>query len=85
VPGRPATDGDGVRLLYKGRIAGDESVLVVIGITPLRAGETSRNVPVNLTVVREGTGQFFSTQGRDKCALDEVRQEQLDTDAIATG
>jgi hypothetical protein len=78
--GGPRPDGDGVRLLYKGRIAGDESVLVVIGITPLRAGETSRNVPVNLTVVREGTGQFFSTQGRDKCALDEVRQEQLAPD-----
>jgi hypothetical protein len=79
--GGPRPDGDGVRLLYKGRIAGDEAVLIVIGIAPLRAGEAARNVPVNLTVVREGTGEFFATQGRDKCALDEVRQERLAPDA----
>jgi hypothetical protein len=79
--GGPRPDGDGVRLLYKGRIAGDEALLIVIGIAPLRAGESARNVPVNLTVVREGTGEFFATQGRDKCALDEVHQEQLAPDA----
>jgi len=43
------THGDGVRLLYKGRIAGDEPLLIVIGIARLRAGETSHNVPVNIT------------------------------------
>jgi hypothetical protein len=79
--GAPRPDGDGVRLLYRGRIAGDEPVLIVIGIAWLRAGETSRNVPVNITVLREGTGQFFATQGGDKCALDEVRQERLAPDA----
>ncbi len=70
-------DGDGVRLLYKGRVEGEGALLVVLGAGPLRAGESARNVPVNLTVVREGTGQFFATQGNDKCALDEVRQEPL--------
>ena len=79
--GGPRPDGEGVRLLYKGRVAGDEPVLIVIGIGPLRAGESSRNVPVNITVVREGTGEFFATQGPDKCALDEVRQEQLAPDS----
>lgn len=75
--GGPRPGGDGVRLLYKGRIGGDEPLMVVIGIGPLQAGQSSRNVPVNLTLVREGTGQFFATQGNDKCALDDVRQEQL--------
>ena len=79
--GRPRPGGDGIRLLYKGHVATDEPLLVVIGIGPLGAGESSRNVPVNLTLVREGTGQFFATQGDDKCALDDVRQERVDPDA----
>lgn len=69
--------GDGIRLLYKGEDAGAGSLLVVLGAGPLRAGESARNVPVNLTVVREGSGQFFATQGDDKCVFDEVRQEPL--------
>jgi hypothetical protein len=69
-------DGDGVRLIYKGSIP-EGPLLVVIGIGPLRAGETARDVPVNLTIVREGTGRFFATQGNDKCAMDEVRQEPV--------
>ncbi|MCM2311409.1 MAG: hypothetical protein NDI84_08400 [Steroidobacteraceae bacterium] len=75
--GGPRPGGDGIRLIYKGTVDGDEPLLVVFGIGPLRAGESARNVPVNLTLVREGTGQFFATQGHDKCALDEVRQVQL--------
>ena len=67
-------DGDGVRLIYKGNLP-EGPLLVVIGIGPLQAGESARDVPVNLTLVREGTGRFFATQGNDKCAMDEVRQE----------
>ncbi len=67
-------DGDGVRLIYKGNLP-EGPLLVVIGIGPLRAGESARDVPVNLTLVREGTGRFFATQGNDKCAMDEVQQE----------
>jgi hypothetical protein len=69
--------GDGIRLLYKGTDAAAGSLLVVLGAGPLRAGENAHNVPVNLTVVREGAGQFFATQGDDKCVFDEVRQEPL--------
>jgi hypothetical protein len=34
-------------------------------------------VPVNLTLVQEGAGQFFATQGDDKCAMDEIHQEPI--------
>jgi len=71
-------DGEGVRLVYKGEIPGQGALLVVIGIGPLAAGGSARNVPANLTLVREGAGVFYATQGDDKCALDEVRQESLD-------
>lgn len=70
--------GDGVRLLFKGPGANPgEPLLIVIGIGPLRPGESRTQVPVNLTLVQEGAGQFFATQGDDKCAMDEVHQESI--------
>ena len=71
--------GDGVRLIYKGTVPEAGPLLLVLGVAPLRPGESARNVPVNLTVVREGTGQFFATQGEDKCALDSVTQVPMES------
>ena len=73
--------GDGVRLIYKGTAPDTGPLLLVFGVAPLRPGESARNVPVNLTVVREGSGQFFATQGEDKCALDSVTQQPVPGDA----
>ena len=73
-------DGEGVRLIYKGEVPGQGPLLVVIGIGPLKAGASASNVPANLTLVREGAGRFYATQGDDKCAMDEVRQEPLGGD-----
>jgi hypothetical protein len=70
--------GDGIRLLYKGYEPATGPLLLVFGAAPLRPGESARNVPVNLTVIREGTGQFFATQGDDKCAFDSVTQVPVD-------
>lgn len=75
--GGPRPGAGGLRLLYKGSVPGTGPLLVVIGIAlPLQAG-TAHNVPASVTVVREGTGVFYATQGDDKCALDEVRLEPL--------
>jgi hypothetical protein len=73
--------GDGVRLLYKGSVPDAGPLLIVLGLAPLRPGESARNVPVNLTLVREGTGQFYATQGQDKCALDSVSQVPVEGEA----
>jgi hypothetical protein len=67
-------DGQGVRLIYKGEIPGQGPLLVVIGMGPLRAGENAASVPANITLVREGSGRFFATQGDDKCSVDDVKQ-----------
>lgn len=76
--GGPRPGDGGLRLLYKGASPGAEALLIVVGIAlPLQAG-TWRNVPANITVVREGTGVFYATQGDDKCALDEVTLEPID-------
>ncbi len=73
--------GDGVRLIYKGTAPDTGPLLLVFGVSPLHPGESARNVPVNLTVVREGSGQFFATQGDDKCAFDTVTQVPVPGDA----
>ena len=74
--GGPRPSGDGVRLVFKGQ-AGTEPLLLIIGIALEEPARTARNVGANVTVVREGAGRFFATQGDDKCALDEVMQEPL--------
>ncbi len=72
------TDG-GIRLKFTGTLEGpDPSRLVLLfGVAPLREGVDARTVPVNVTVIREGTGEFYGTQGDDKCTLDEVKQVPL--------
>lgn len=51
-----------------------EHIVLVFGIAGLREGQSAQSLAVNLTVIREGTGQFYSTQGDDKCTLDTVKQ-----------
>jgi hypothetical protein len=75
--GGPRPNGDGLRLVYKGQVEGTP-LLIVIGVAGVGPGESGRNVAANVTLVREGSGAFFSTQGDDKCALDELRQEPVD-------
>jgi len=65
---------DGLRLLYKGTTADGESLLLVFGLAGLQPGQSARNVATNVTVVREGVGQFYATQGDGKCAFDAVSQ-----------
>jgi hypothetical protein len=74
-------EGDGLRLVYRGSVPGTGELLILLGAGPLRPGESARNVPVNFTLVREGTGEFFATQGDDKCAFDDVQQAPLDAAA----
>lgn len=65
-----------IRFSHKDGVDGGRLVLL-FGIAGLREGQTAKALPVNLTVIREGLGEFYSTQGDNKCTLDEVRQEPL--------
>ena len=51
--------------------------MLVFGIAGLREGTGANALPVNVTLIREGTGEFYGTRGDDKCMLDEVRQTPL--------
>jgi hypothetical protein len=70
--------GDGLRLVFRGVLPEAGPLLVLLGAGPLKPGQSARNVPVNLTLVREGSGEFFATQGDDKCTFDELRQSPAD-------
>jgi hypothetical protein len=71
------TDG-GIRMRFSQTGSPDQGTIVLVfGIAQLAEGAEARTVPVNLTVIREGKGEFYSTQGDDKCMLDEVRQTPL--------
>jgi hypothetical protein len=64
---RPARDAD----------SKDAGLVLLFGIANLSEGVSAQAMPVNLTVIREGAGEFYSTQGDDKCMLDKVSQEKL--------
>lgn len=70
------TDG-GIRMRFTSSLGSGEKLVLVFGIANLREGSTAKGVPVNITVIREGAGEFYGTQGDDKCMLDEIRQEPL--------
>jgi hypothetical protein len=69
------TDG-GIRMRFS-RPAEQGKLVLVFGIAQLPEGKSARNVPVNVTLIREGAGEFFSTQGDDKCTLDIVTQDAI--------
>ncbi len=69
------TDG-GIRMRFS-RPDGAGKLVLVFGIAQLREGKAARNIPVNVTLIREGAGEFFSTQGDDKCTLDHVTQDAI--------
>lgn len=71
------TDG-GIRLRFsRADAAGAAQGLVLIFGARLNEGQSARMLPVNLTVMQEGVGEFYSTQGEDKCVFDEVTQTPL--------
>jgi hypothetical protein len=69
------TDG-GIRMRFS-RPDGHHKLVLVFGIAQLAEGKSAQNLPVNVTLIREGAGEFFSTQGDDKCTLDRVTQDAI--------
>jgi hypothetical protein len=69
----------GVRMRFSHALGkNDQRLVLVFGIPGLREGINARNLPVNVTLIREGAGQFFGTQGDDKCLIDRLQQEALE-------
>jgi hypothetical protein len=68
-------DGAGVRVRFTQAVAPQtQRWVLVFGISGLKEGRRGRTLPANVTLIREGTGEFYSTQGDDKCTVDDIRQ-----------
>jgi hypothetical protein len=65
-------DRKGVRVTFAGSV-NEESLTLVFGIPQLAEGVLGRNLPVNVTLIRESQA-FYSTQGDQRCTIDEARQ-----------
>jgi hypothetical protein len=65
--GGPRPARDALRLMFS---RDDDGLLIVIGITGLQRGMTGEALLANLTVVRQGKGQFYGSLGADACVVD---------------
>jgi hypothetical protein len=71
-------DGGGVRLRFShADKTGNHALVLLFGISGLHEGAAAKALPVNVTVIREGSGEFYSTQGDSRCTIDEVHQQPL--------
>ena len=74
---RPTDGGIRIRFSRKPSVKAASDQLVLVFGAKLSEGKSTHMLPVNLTIMREGAGEFFSTQGDDKCTLEQVTQEPI--------
>jgi hypothetical protein len=72
----------GVRLSFQRVAGGRPDLLLVFGLTGVRAGKAARAVGANLTVIVQGKSRIFGTLGDTRCTVDSLTQRRL-TDAGA--
>lgn len=73
---RPNDGGVRLRFSHSDK-PGGPALILLFGISGLHEGEAAKALPVNVTVIREGNGEFYSTQSDSKCTVDEVHQQLL--------
>jgi hypothetical protein len=67
---------EGIRLRFAAA-NGKKRLVLLFGIAGLKEGQSGKALPANLTIIREGSGEFYGTQGDNKCTIDEVSQQPL--------
>ena len=78
--GGPRPSGNGLRVSIGGPARGDEHRLrLVFGIAGVREGGGGEGLRTNLTVLFEGEKRIFATQGDDKCTVDTLTQERVES------
>lgn len=78
--GGPRPKGDGIRVSIGGPLRGDgRRIRLVFGIADLREGAAGESLPTNLTLLFEGEQRVFATQGDDKCTVDTVSQQRVES------
>jgi hypothetical protein len=67
----------GVRLSFQRVAGGRPDLLLVFGLTGVRAGKAAREVGANLTVIVQGKSRIFGTLGDTRCTVDSLTQRRL--------
>ena len=69
--GMPRPDGQGARLRFAGTSAdGSHSLTFIIALPALQRGLAASELASNVTLIEEGSGNFFSTPGLESCWTD---------------
>lgn len=67
----------GVRLSFERAVGGDPNLLLVFGLTGVRAGKSAHAIRTNVTVVMQGKSRIFGTLGDKRCTVDSLSQRPL--------
>jgi hypothetical protein len=70
---------NGVRVSIGGPLRGAHRIRLVFGIAGVAEGRDGKALPTNVTVLFEGESRVFATQGDDKCTVDSLTQERVET------
>jgi hypothetical protein len=78
--GGPRPSGNGVRVSIGGPARGDgHRIRLVFGIAQVAEGHGGESLPTNVTILFEGEKRIFATQGDDKCTVDSLTQERVES------
>jgi len=71
-------NGSGIRVSFAGPLKSDGRRLrMVFGVGNAKEGVAGRELPTNLTVIFEGENRLFTTQGQDRCTVDQLEQQRV--------
>jgi hypothetical protein len=78
--GGPRPSGNGIRVSIGGPGGADgHRIRLVFGVGGLTEGRGGQNLPTNVTILFEGEKRIFATKGDDKCTVDSLTQERVES------
>jgi hypothetical protein len=78
--GGPRPGGHGIRVSIGGPSRGDgRRIRLVFGVSRVAEGAAGETLPTNVTLLFEGEQRLFATQGEDKCTVDSLSQQRVET------
>jgi hypothetical protein len=71
---------NGIRVSIAGPLRGDDRrIRLVFGIAGIGEGQGGQTLPTNVTILFEGERRVFATLGDDKCTVDSLTQQRVET------
>ncbi|HEY6125706.1 MAG TPA: hypothetical protein VIV63_13725 [Steroidobacteraceae bacterium] len=78
--GGPRPSGNGIRVSIGGPERGDERrIRLVFGIAGVGEGRGGQTLRTNVTILFEGERRVFATLGDDKCTVDSLTQQRVES------